>query len=195
MSPTASQEKRQRIVDAAATLFHHQGYTQSSLADIAEAAQIPLGNVYYYFRTKEALVTAVVEQRNAEIKGRHASLAGEPPLKRLAAYLQRIAEGADWRSEHGCPMGGLAQEANKLGGGVAAEAGSSMHLSLDWVTAQFKALGLSPAEAKERGAGLVAATQGAILLGHTLKDPGLIRREMKRQQALLQAEFKGARHG
>jgi len=38
------EEKRQRIVDAANTLFYHKGFTATSFADIAEVCDMPKGN-------------------------------------------------------------------------------------------------------------------------------------------------------
>jgi AcrR family transcriptional regulator len=53
--------KRDRLIEAAKTLFYQQGVTSTTLADIAERAMVPLGNVYYHFRTKDALIEAVVQ--------------------------------------------------------------------------------------------------------------------------------------
>ena len=47
--------KRGRLVAAAREVMYANGVNGTSLADIAAAAGVPLGNVYYYFRTKEAL--------------------------------------------------------------------------------------------------------------------------------------------
>src|ERR1700693_6316963 len=55
--------KRDRLVEAAARRFYEQGIERTTLADIAEAAGVPLGNVYYYFKTKDELVTAVVDKQ------------------------------------------------------------------------------------------------------------------------------------
>lgn len=50
--PHAS-DKRVLLLEAAKTLIHKQGYNLTTPADIAKAANVPLGNVYYYFKTKE----------------------------------------------------------------------------------------------------------------------------------------------
>lgn len=52
---------RERLARAAATLFHQRGVRKTTLADIAQAAAVPLGNVYYHFRTKDALIEAVTD--------------------------------------------------------------------------------------------------------------------------------------
>ncbi len=56
----ASADKRAELVAAATGLLHEQGFHRTTLADVAERASVPLGNVYYYFRTKEALAEAVI---------------------------------------------------------------------------------------------------------------------------------------
>jgi TetR/AcrR family transcriptional repressor of nem operon len=40
--------KRERLVAAACQLFHQQGVEMTTLADIAQAADVPVGNIYYY---------------------------------------------------------------------------------------------------------------------------------------------------
>jgi AcrR family transcriptional regulator len=60
--------KRDRLLEAAKTLFYQQGVTGTTLADIAEQAEVPLGNVYYHFRTKHALVDAVIQAHVQELQ-------------------------------------------------------------------------------------------------------------------------------
>ena len=43
--------KRARLVAAACQVLHEQGVERTTLADIALAAGVPVGNVYYYFKT------------------------------------------------------------------------------------------------------------------------------------------------
>jgi len=45
-------DKRARLMEAAETLFYQQGVHRTTLADIAQEAEVPLGNIYYHFRTK-----------------------------------------------------------------------------------------------------------------------------------------------
>ena len=53
--------KRERLIAAAAELLHQQGVERTTLADIAKAADVPVGNVYYYFKTKDDVIAAVIE--------------------------------------------------------------------------------------------------------------------------------------
>jgi AcrR family transcriptional regulator len=43
------------------------GFEATSLADIAREAKVPLGNVYYYFKTKDEIGEAIVELRLAHL--------------------------------------------------------------------------------------------------------------------------------
>ena len=61
MTNSDSSGKRERLVAAARQVLYERGVEKSALADIAAAADVPLGNVYYYFKTKDALVSAVIE--------------------------------------------------------------------------------------------------------------------------------------
>ncbi len=58
-SPKKSDRTRQRILDSAARLFRQQGYG-ARLTDIAAAADMQAGSLYYYFDGREALVAEVL---------------------------------------------------------------------------------------------------------------------------------------
>ncbi len=59
-----SQEARRRILDAAQSLFAELGYDATPTKRIAEDAGVPQGLLFYYFRTKEGLLEALVAERN-----------------------------------------------------------------------------------------------------------------------------------
>ena len=52
--------KRERLAAAAAEVFHRQGVERTTLNEIAAVADVPVGNVYYYFKTKDQLVEAAL---------------------------------------------------------------------------------------------------------------------------------------
>jgi AcrR family transcriptional regulator len=53
--------KRDRLLAAACQLFYQQGAERTTLAEIARQAEVPLGNVYYYFKTKGDIIAAVAD--------------------------------------------------------------------------------------------------------------------------------------
>ncbi|MBF6240067.1 TetR/AcrR family transcriptional regulator [Nocardia otitidiscaviarum] len=56
-------DARQLILDAAEKLFAAQGFDATPTAAIAAAAGVPKGLVFYYFPTKEAILTALMTER------------------------------------------------------------------------------------------------------------------------------------
>ena len=56
---TKGEGNRQRIVDAADSLFYRRGYNQTSFQDISDATGIRRGNFYYYFKTKYEILESV----------------------------------------------------------------------------------------------------------------------------------------
>ena len=55
-------QSRAMIIQAARSLFADRGYFQSKVADIAKIAEMSQGNVYWYFRSKQELLQAVLAQ-------------------------------------------------------------------------------------------------------------------------------------
>lgn len=55
----ATLERRRHIVEIAATCFVEQGFHQTSIRDIAERAQISLGNLYNHFKSKTELIAEI----------------------------------------------------------------------------------------------------------------------------------------
>ncbi len=60
-------EPRYRILGAAARLFREKGYSGTTLREIARAARIKAGSLYYYFPSKEAILNEVLDQRIATL--------------------------------------------------------------------------------------------------------------------------------
>jgi TetR/AcrR family acrAB operon transcriptional repressor len=55
-------ETRNRILDAAENVFHENGVSQTSLADIAQAADVSRGAIYWHFKNKSDLFDAMCER-------------------------------------------------------------------------------------------------------------------------------------
>jgi AcrR family transcriptional regulator len=57
-----SEKSRDAILEAAAKLFRRQGYSATTLRQIAGLAEIKAGSIYYYFDSKEAILDEVLHQ-------------------------------------------------------------------------------------------------------------------------------------
>src|SRR5258708_21737991 len=104
----AQPNKRTRLIETATKLAYGRGFRETSLADIAEAARVPVGNVYYYFKTKEELAEAVVERRLEEFRAARAEWDGlSSPKERLFAFVDPIHGDREQLGSGGCPLFGL----------------------------------------------------------------------------------------
>jgi len=171
--------KRERLVESAGELLHVRGVERTTLAEIAHAADVPPGNVYYYFKTRDDLIRAVIDTRAASIQTLLTSIERRStPRARLKALARSWADVADVVAANGCPIGSLASELNKQDTALADDAAKVFRLVLDWAEAQFRDMGCK--EAGNLATTLFAGVQGAALLANTLRDPNVLSREMRR---------------
>ncbi|MFL6075541.1 MAG: TetR/AcrR family transcriptional regulator [Mycobacteriales bacterium] len=165
--------KRERLVASAGDLLHRQGVQATTLAQVAEAADVPPGNVYYYFKTKDDLVRAVIDARAEQVGALLGSLrARRGPAARLKALAHQWVEMRDLVARHGCPFGTLAAELDRREDGLDREAAKPMGLILDWAEEQFRELGRR--DARELAVSLLAGVQGAALLANAFRDPAIM---------------------
>jgi TetR/AcrR family transcriptional regulator, transcriptional repressor for nem operon len=165
--------KRERLVTAARRVLYEHGIEKATLADIAAAADVPLGNVYYYFKTKDALVSAVIENYQHSYGELSAELdQQEGPAGRLRALVRALTSRRDQLASYGCPVGSLSSELDKREDDLRSAAGTVLAGLIDWTEGQFRAMGRE--DAKELAVALIAAYEGIALLAATLRDPSLI---------------------
>jgi TetR/AcrR family transcriptional repressor of nem operon len=180
----ASADKRAELVTAATVLLHEQGFHRTTLADVAGRASVPLGNVYYYFKTKEALAEAVITAHEQALRERFASWDAEhrDPRERLRQLVHAPLDTGDRIIQFGCPHGSLCQELEKLGEDAPlARAGARLlALYIDWTDAQFRALGCEKRESRALATDLVASVQGTMLLANTLRSSALLVAQLRR---------------
>ncbi|HEX3545925.1 MAG TPA: TetR/AcrR family transcriptional regulator [Mycobacterium sp.] len=187
-APVARPPKRARLVAAARQLVYRQGVARTTLADIAEAADVPLGNVYYYFKTKDGIIGAVVEAHVEQLKSDIAVLERRhrSPKARLRGLVDVVlAERGDLIARHGCPFGTLSSELAKQANGSDRMAAPLMQVSLDWAEQQLRAMGRR--DAHDLAVGLVGSFQGAAVLGNALAQPELVVRQARRLKRWIDA--------
>src|ERR671919_636475 len=88
--------KRERLVASAIGLLHQQGVENTTLAEIAQSADVPPGNVYYYFKTKDELVGAAIDAHAQAAAAMLTSLERHrTPKARLKALARALTEPRD----------------------------------------------------------------------------------------------------
>jgi AcrR family transcriptional regulator len=80
--------RRQELLTAAARLFRRQGYDATSTRDVAAAVGMHSGSPFYHFKSKDALLYAVMEE------GMHAAIARQARALRGAEPDSGEASGA-----------------------------------------------------------------------------------------------------
>lgn len=164
-------DKRSRLVAAAGKLFHEQGITVTTLANIAQVAEVPLGNVYYYFKTKEAIILAVIAHHHKLIQQQIKELNNiENTKERLQSLVRQTATHSTETAKFGDALGSLCQELGKQGGQLAIAAASLLQEIMNWCEQQFTTLGKGD-EAGQLSMILVSSLQGISLLTLTFKNP------------------------
>ncbi|HET9141922.1 TetR/AcrR family transcriptional regulator [Actinophytocola sp.] len=172
-SPLSRGGKRERLVAGAADLLHRKGIAATTLADIAQVAGVPPGNVYYYFKTKDDLVKAVVDTQAGQVTALLTELDALPrPAERLKALVRRWEAMREVIARHGCPIGTLATELDRRDDGLDTDGAQPIRQILDWVGTQIRLLGAR--NARQLAISLFAGIQGGALLANALRDPAVM---------------------
>lgn len=187
-APAVTSNRRQRLVDAAKLAFYRQGYATTTLADVAELADVPLGNIYYYFHTKDDLLAAVIHAHLGEIRAGFAQWEQDPdPRQHLLAFLQAERDGRDDLARYGCPYGSLCQELAKGDTPLTTLAAQLFEAQIEWAAQQFHLMGQDDTAARELATDLIASLQGAFLLAYSSRSPALLERQLDRLQAWIES--------
>ena len=178
--------KRERLAQAAVDLAYRQGYRKTTLAEIASESGVPLGNVYYYYKTKDDIGEAVLAHRDGQFAQQRQELDQLPtPRARLVAFVDSTVGNAAMVARNGCPMGSLSAEMLKEGTPLAERSRSLFAGPLTWMEAQFRAMGRND-DAADLALQLLASLQGVMMLTHSFREPSLLQREGARLREWLE---------
>ena len=94
MEQVRSQQRHERILDAAARVFASKGYHGTLVDEIASEADTSKGGVYFHFPTKQAIFLALLDRLADTLRERvEAAVAGEPdPIGRAEAALRVVLD-------------------------------------------------------------------------------------------------------
>lgn len=179
--PRPKTNNREKLLRIAERLVHREGYRGATLAKLAREARIPIGNLYYYFKTKDEIICAVLQDRAAALRSEREAWEAKTrdPRELLLAYLAWLGDTRASVAENGCPLGSLCTELNKHGGPVAKRAAALLSEPLRWMEKQFRRLGKG-SESKGLALHLFSALQGIAVVSNTFDDPRLVMSETKR---------------
>jgi len=174
--------KRERLISAARVLIHRQGFNRTTLAQIARESGVPLGNVYYYFKTKDEIAAEAIRSRKAGLERLAERWESNPdPGQRLISFLAMVGDMRFLIAKYGCPIGSLCQELDKNRSGLSARANEILEWLVQWTGQQFRLLGGE----ESLGVEFIAGLQGASLVAHAFNDPEVLNRHVQQSREWL----------
>ena len=165
-------ENKRAIVSAAEKLFRERGVAAVGLAELTKAAGFTQGGFYNHFKSKDALVAAVMEkamedgatQLIASVEASEAQ-AKDPMKQHIEGYLSHDHLA---NIEAGCPLSAFAGDVRRLG----KEARQSYARGLVWNFDQLASVieGENPQEKKKKSIALFSQMVGSLLLSRAVAE-------------------------
>jgi len=168
--------KRNEIVAAALQLYRSYGVGGTTLKNVSDASEVPLGNLYYYFKTRSQLVLAVLDECEHELQTLLKRLSVLSPVAWLDAYFEWLLADPAAAARFGCPFGALALELRALSDPAAQRASEIVETYFRAVCVQTVALGLPPAFADD----LFTAVQGSYAVARVRGDAAFFQASIQR---------------
>jgi AcrR family transcriptional regulator len=186
-------DRLEALSAAAASLFWERGFAPTSLADIAAASGVPLGNIYYYFKTKADFASAVADVFVTETEAMLSEIEAEEqePRRRLALLVSRLSRSLKSRVAHGCPIALCIRDFRIEAPAASDRAAEAFNLLIGFIARELGRTGLRPARALSLARNAVAEWQGGMMLAHALKDAAVLSESFRRMEQLLLGQAKG----
>jgi TetR/AcrR family transcriptional repressor of nem operon len=179
---------RQRIIAAAKDLFYRHGYATTSFTDIARLANIPRGNFYYYFKSKDEILGDVIRARRESLNDQFKQwdLTIPSARQRLLSFISMPLKESENLVRYGCPLGSLIFEMSKSNSQHSAQATSLFDCVIRWLSAQLSELGYAE-ESRKMAMHLFACLQGATILCNAYRDSSCLHYEINRLKAWIES--------
>lgn len=174
-----STSTRERILAATAELMRRQGYSATTVKEVAVASRAPMGSLYHHFPEGKQQIAAEVLRTTGAAYIQLLPLLMDPhddlrvAVPAFFATAAEFMEQADWINM--CPVGTVAGE---IADSTPALREVTAEVITSWVdqgTAYFVQRGLAEAGARELTIAMLSALEGAFILSRTLRSPEPLR--------------------
>jgi AcrR family transcriptional regulator len=188
MSPRP--KTRDLIIETADELFYQNGFDFTSFSDIAKVVDISRGNFYHHFKTKDEILTAVIELRKERTKNALEIWEQDiqEPLERIKQFFSFFTTNRTKIRMYGCPLGTLCNEMAKLQHEAKIGAVEIYALFRTWISQQFESLGCTPNQADHLSLHIISQSQGIANIFTAFQDDAFVEREIARVYAWLDAQ-------
>jgi TetR/AcrR family transcriptional repressor of nem operon len=181
MTKTKKVTNRDVVLQTARNLFLTKGYLATSMDEIVLASKVSKTNIYYYFKSKEELLAAILDQLIQTYTQQMQDIAARSDLRvkeRFDLFLQSMT-GSETSFLAGCPFLTLytqmPQEADELRRKVGLFFQDQMRLVEGLLLEGVRIGEFSPTLPTKAVAGLIVSTlEGALFLQHANQDTALL---------------------
>jgi AcrR family transcriptional regulator len=188
-SRRANNETAARIVLAARELLMNEGYAQFSMRNVAGRAGVHLANVQYYFKTREDLVRALLDDTGARYRASYDELRASAPADRTARFEAvidfHLKDVATWETRrYFIQLWALLTTIDGYSGGLMNDLYAIDIQQISECIAELTP-GTEPAEVRRRASVLAAMIEGMVVVrgAHSRSAPEL-KRLMNRAHAV-----------
>ena len=83
----------ERIIEAAEKVFSKKGYHEAKVYQIADQAEVSVGTIYRFFKSKDELYFAVLKKKLSELEKRiERNIRRKPPEEALKVYIESVID-------------------------------------------------------------------------------------------------------
>lgn len=180
---------REKILNAAYSLFRKEGFTRVSMDAIAERAGVTKRTVYYHFKSKDDIAADVLTDQNGFLLRQFQEWAGsaqQTPIQIVRNLFARLYDWADSETYLGSGFTRIATELADRPGHPARKAGSFHKKQVEqWLAGQLLEAGYTNAEGGARSC--VMLIEGSMILALIHRDPAYIQAAGQAASALMEA--------
>jgi len=92
--PDVSEERKLQIIEAAVSVFAREGFNKARMDDIADKAGLSKGALYWYFKSKDAIILAILDSMFSREISRIRKMADVdlPAREMLKVYIDSVTE-------------------------------------------------------------------------------------------------------
>jgi TetR/AcrR family transcriptional repressor of nem operon len=109
-----TRDAKSRILKAGARIVLEKGFCDTGLSEVLEAAKVPKGSFYFYFKNKEDFGLQLVDTFAGALKTARETVLGDESLTCLERIREMFRRQTELFRKHGfkggCPIGNLSQE-------------------------------------------------------------------------------------
>ena len=165
-------ENRERIIDAAGTLFRANGFAGTGVADIMKAAELTHGGFYGHFASKDDLAAQASRRSLGRAAAKWERIAAAAPKKAYAALLANYLTPTHRDDPgRGCAFASLSADAARGGKAVRAAFAEGLQPFLDVLADSIP--GRSKVVRRRKAVATMAALVGAVTLARAVGDQRL----------------------